>query len=962
MNKKTVQRQPLVKGSNGSANPGGKNLSQDENHSPILSDEDWLEQQLDESGIKNPLLRKQFKVCFEGFTLTGVGIDGKPNPDSWQKRNRYPEKHLNKDGKPIKYITQKKKPGEEHGRYDAFLPAGAVVRYGELRRKCFEFLESLPEGDRRDILLSLGQFLLKYPKFPIAITEGGKKDCCGIENGYITISIPGCSMWRKSQSTEFVPILDALCVKGRPVYVALDADFREKPEVKQQIWQFSKALEKRGCDVKICVWELAKGKGMDDFIVGGGDFDKVIAQALTIAQWEKQFYNDCTPQSERKQSDKKEEDKEGAFTPFILAVQVAEIKEPCWRYDNILKVWREWDGRHWKELEPERVLDFLIETGGKKVKSHNFVEQAEKLLRSKLRRLNKQDKDYPVFGKNQDCIYFRNGVLRLEDKYLVPHQRDNLNTNYVDRDYIPLKEDLGDPVKNLEQYCPLVYEFLSYAANGDRDQLLKYIHCLAGVLLGRYNWNQRFPLIHGKPGTGKGTFTRMMVELLGQENVAGTSLADMGDKFQRERWLGKRVALCPDERTWVKDISLILKATGHDLIPFDRKHKDPGSSVYWGTLVIVFNKPCFGSDPAIDRRADLILFNNIIKKRSRAKEVAMMREIGALASVLLSIPTELIDMGISGEIDTSLLAIQRWELECDNNSVAAFLDEMLVPMPGYRLLQKTAYTMYQFYCSENGMNNRVTNRSFGKKMEEAATQAGIPMERIDGRGGKILVGFDVRVEHGKNQKHVFARTVTQEMRFQAGIDAYKSRKTSPSSPHSPPKPSQGKGSNSQNYHHNITTSGDIITTDEGRNAPKSEGQENASGKRVVKTSPPVVKKVVKKEPETTIYQESGDNGDNFEQFPKYRAGNEQAEKTDPLADPWGDPPITEKDVSNDSLPELCVGDTVIVKNLGHIPQFIRHKWVTINKIGETWIEVDAGNHGLLQLSPSDVFRQGSPET
>ncbi|MBP0011499.1 hypothetical protein, partial [Roseofilum sp. Belize Diploria] len=54
--------------------------------------------------------------------------------------------------------------------------------------------------------------------------------------------------------------------------------------------------------------------------------------------------NDCTPQSERKQSDKKEEDKEEAFTPFILAVQVAEIKEPCWRYDNILKVWREWDG------------------------------------------------------------------------------------------------------------------------------------------------------------------------------------------------------------------------------------------------------------------------------------------------------------------------------------------------------------------------------------------------------------------------------------------------------------------------------------------------------------------------------------------------------------------------------------------------------------------------------------------
>jgi len=272
---------------------------------PILSDKNWLEQQLDDSGIKNPLLRKQFKVCFEGFTLTGVDIDGKPNPDSWQKRNRHPEKHLNKDGKPIKYITQKKEPGEEHGRYDAFLADGSVVRYGELRRKCFEFLESLPEGEKRDIILSLGQFLIKYPQFPIVITEGGKKACCGLENGHIVISIPGCSMWHKSQSTELIPILEALCVKGRPVYVALDADFKEKPEVKREINGLSHALEKRGCDVKICVWEISQGKGMDDFIVGGGNFDEVIAQALTIAQWEKQFYNDCTPASERKQSGKK---------------------------------------------------------------------------------------------------------------------------------------------------------------------------------------------------------------------------------------------------------------------------------------------------------------------------------------------------------------------------------------------------------------------------------------------------------------------------------------------------------------------------------------------------------------------------------------------------------------------------------------------------------------------------------
>ncbi len=309
-------------------------------------------------------------------------------------------------------------------------------------------------------------------------------------------------MWHKSQSTELVPILNALCVKGRPIYVTLDADFREKSEVKREIYGLSHALEKWGGDVRICVWDISQGKGMDDFIVGGGDFDKVIAQALTIAQWEKQFYNDCTTVTERKQLRGKAGDREERFTPFILATQVAEIKEPTWRFDNAFKVWREWDSQHWKALEEEKIIDYLIEIGGEKIPSHSFVEQAEKLLRAKLRKLNKQDKDYPVFGKNRDYIYFRNGALRLDDRQFLPHQRENLNTHYIDRDYAPLPEDLGECVANLERYCPLVHEFLSYASNGDYAQLKKYLYCLAGVLLGRYNWCQRFPLIHGKPGTG----------------------------------------------------------------------------------------------------------------------------------------------------------------------------------------------------------------------------------------------------------------------------------------------------------------------------------------------------------------------------------------------------------------------------------------------------------------------------
>ncbi|MBP0031438.1 VapE domain-containing protein, partial [Roseofilum sp. Guam] len=96
------------------------------------------------------------------------------------------------------------------------------------------------------------------------------------------------------------------CVKGRPVYIALDADFRKNPSVKRQMKALGEALEKRGCDVRMCVWQYTKKtKGMDDFILNGGNFDEVIKTALTIAQWENQF-NNYTQESGAAKEGKKE--------------------------------------------------------------------------------------------------------------------------------------------------------------------------------------------------------------------------------------------------------------------------------------------------------------------------------------------------------------------------------------------------------------------------------------------------------------------------------------------------------------------------------------------------------------------------------------------------------------------------------------------------------------------------------
>ncbi|MBP0031520.1 DUF3854 domain-containing protein [Roseofilum sp. Guam] len=306
--------------------------------SPIVADsqatnEKWLAQQLLESGITNPVLVKQFKPHKAGFTVTGVDIAGKPNGNSWQLRLR----EEGKDG--AKYKTRGRKAGEDCC-YDALLFRGKLTDFPKVAERAKEHVSlDTNKGD-------LWQWIYCFPHLPIAITEGAKKAACGIENGYITLSIPGCTMGHKPGSNELVDTLGAVCEEGRPVTLLPDYDFRSNPAVYRAWLKLAKTIETAGCKVTIGCWELTDVpnhekltteniKGMDDFIVNGGNFDEVIKAAMTIAQWEKQFA-EPEPKEEGASSKKDKPKKNGGDdpTPVEFARQLAEENRNRWRFHN----------------------------------------------------------------------------------------------------------------------------------------------------------------------------------------------------------------------------------------------------------------------------------------------------------------------------------------------------------------------------------------------------------------------------------------------------------------------------------------------------------------------------------------------------------------------------------------------------------------------------------------------------
>jgi Domain of unknown function (DUF3854) len=129
---------------------------------------------------------------------------------------------------------------------------------------------------------------------PIVITEGEKKAACLLSRGYIAIGLPGINSGYRTKDDEgkqiaayLIPDLQPFCTLGRDVRICFD--FEANPDKKQKVSRAATRLgqlfSKAGCAVKVCILP-GLGKGVDDFILVGGNFDAVYARAVALDAFE----------------------------------------------------------------------------------------------------------------------------------------------------------------------------------------------------------------------------------------------------------------------------------------------------------------------------------------------------------------------------------------------------------------------------------------------------------------------------------------------------------------------------------------------------------------------------------------------------------------------------------------------------------------------------------------------------
>lgn len=314
-----------------------------------------------------------------------------------------------------------------------------------------------------------------------------------------------------------------------------------------------------------------------------------------------------------------------------------------------------------------------------------LIEQQD--LQQEFENLN----NYPPWWIN-----FKNGMFDVKTYTLKRHDPAYLAINQIPHD---LDMDLR---KNLEESGVNTTRFLNEAVPDptDRKMLWEYI----GYSMTRDTRFQKMLIIRGMGGTGKSKIINMIQEVVGKENCSNISLHDLNQKFYPSLLYGKLLNTCADiSSDALLAVDNIKKATGEDVMIYERKGKDPKGFRSYAKLIFSANKIPLNLDEksnAFYRRLLILEMNTKPKEKDLELDEKLKVETGFCIWMAVAGLKKLYNDGEFVESSGSRELVEELYREAD--TVKAFADECLEEMKGSRISRTLIYEKYVEYCKSYG--------------------------------------------------------------------------------------------------------------------------------------------------------------------------------------------------------------------------------------------------------------------
>ncbi len=469
-------------------------------HSNMLLDSAITQEVIDTSSIKS--------------TKTGIDFPWNDGVGAtvWQHRPDNPR--LNDKGEPIKYV----------------FPKGVKVPFNRLR-----------DGETYTRLI---------------IAEGTKQQYAVLSHAPADFAVYGMSgCWGYKHA-------DLTIVNGREIFLLLDSDFTENPDVYAAAEQLTKQLKKHGAKAVQFVSTTGTDKqGVDDVLAGFHESKR--GQMLKL--WLSQATDKLGKRPRAKAPT------EAASKYFRTRAKPLEL-QPADAADDLLEacpaaLTKEGNIALYSggvyEVDGNAILSKVVEMFGNYYKPSikNTVTDVLKGRLSARRAMLPERAAAPLLNCVNTMVDLRTGVMR-------PHSPSHMSSVQVTVPYDSEAEAPG--------YVAWLREGLrqDHHTDADVDRLVADIEEVAGTMLDPSRTPSKALFLFGPSRSGKSTFLRLLKAIAGVANTSAVTLHDLDrDHFAAANLYGRMLNVAADlSNKHVEDLSLFKMLTGEDVTKGNRKY------------------------------------------------------------------------------------------------------------------------------------------------------------------------------------------------------------------------------------------------------------------------------------------------------------------------------------------------------------------------------------------------------
>lgn len=346
----------------------------------------------------------------------------------------------------------------------------------------------------------------------------------------------------------------------------------------------------------------------------------------------------------------------------------------------------------------------------------------------------------------ESLVSMMNGIYHFGSDMLIPHSLGFFNTHSL-----PFKYDITAT-------CPRWEEFLNEAWSNDqesKDLLMEYI----GYVLSGDTKQQKYLSVIGPRRSGKGTINKIMVALLGQNNVVSPQIEELCDTFALQSWLGKPLASFSDARLTGRNttgvVSQMLRIVGGDPVTVNRKNKE-ALDVFLPTRIVMFSNEALqlseNSNALTGRMLVLQMTNSFYGKEDVELYDKLQAELSGIFNMAMSANKRRLSR-VGGRFIQPKAAQATLDMASEiANPISSFIEDVLIYDANGKVDKDDLFKVYRRWSSKQNITTG-TALSFKRRFIASTQDHGVVSVRDRSLVNSEYVYMGVRL-NDKAQKYI----------------------------------------------------------------------------------------------------------------------------------------------------------------------------------------------------------------